>query len=162
MNKAVGLVATLLGVYAGGMMLTRVSLYSALLWFGILQAVSNLCFMFLAMVGHNYGMMIGAIFLENICGGMGTAAFIALLMGMCNRSYTATQFALFSALSAVGRVFVGPAAGYLVKYIGWEQFFMWTVLIALPGVLLLMALKSSIFEIDQGREALPDGKCLEE
>ena len=78
-----------------------------------------------------------AIFLENLCGGMGTAAFVALLMTLCNRSFSATQFALLSALSAVGRVYVGPIAGWFVEAHGWPLFYLFSIAAALPGLLLL-------------------------
>jgi PAT family beta-lactamase induction signal transducer AmpG len=82
--------------------------------------------------------------LENFGGGMGTAAFMALVMSLCHPRITATQFALISALAAVGRVFVGPAAGILVDNVGWSEFFLWTVVFAMPGLILLIWLKSTI------------------
>ncbi len=90
------------------------------------------------------------MFAENLCGGMGTAAFVALLMSLCNRSFSATQFALLSALSAVGRVYVGPAAGWLVELWGWPTFYAFSVAAALPGLLLLAAGKNSL---QQSQEA---------
>ena len=143
-NKGVGLFATLFGVFAGGTLLIRLGLFRSLLLFGALQAVTNLAFMVLAAVGKSYPIMVSAIFLENLAGGMGTAAFVALLMALCDHRYTATQFALLSALAAVGRVFVGPAAGYLVEAVGWFQFFFWTFIAALPGLLLLLALREQL------------------
>ena len=79
---------------------------------------------------------------------MGTAAFVALLMALCNHKYTATQFALLSALSAVGRVFVGPPSGEIVALYGWIIFFLFTFIIALPGLLLLMQLKPELNNYD--------------
>jgi len=82
-----------------------------------------------------------AVGVDNLAGGMGTAAFVALLMALCDHRFTATQYALLSALSAVGRVYVGPAAGYMTdpKYLGmaWTTFFFITFLVALPGLALL-------------------------
>ena len=142
--KMVGLIATLSGAFLGGHFMKRVGLYRSLLWFGILQAISNLAYFFLAVVGKNYLMMVSAVTIENLCGGMGTAAFLALLMSLCDKRYTATQFALLSALSAIGRVFVGPLAGFIVTQIGWEEFFLWTVIIALPSIVLIYALRGQI------------------
>ena len=73
-----------------------------------------------------------------------TAAFVALLMALCDKRFTASQFALLSALAAVGRVYVGPASGYLVEAIGWTTFFGFTFLVALPGLLLLFAMRRTI------------------
>jgi PAT family beta-lactamase induction signal transducer AmpG len=88
--------------------------------FGILQAVSILTFMLLALAGKSFPLMVFAVAAENICGGMGTAAFVALLMALCDHRFTATQYALLSALSAFGRVYVGPVAGYATdpRYLG--------------------------------------------
>lgn len=114
-NKTLGLFATIVGALYGGLLMQRLTLFRALLIFGILQAISNAGYWLLAITAKNLVTMAGVIFLENLCGGMGTAAFVALLMTLCNKSFSATQFALLSALSAVGRVYVGPIAGWLVE-----------------------------------------------
>ena len=120
-NKGFGLAATILGALAGGALMAKMRLYRALLLFGVLQAVTNLGFMLLAASGKSYALMVTVIGLENLCGGMGTAAYVALLMALCDRRFSATQYALLSALSAVGRVYVGPVAGYLVDGLGWAD-----------------------------------------
>ncbi|MGH8766448.1 MAG: muropeptide MFS transporter AmpG, partial [Burkholderiales bacterium] len=126
----------------------KMRLYRALLLFGVLQAVTNLGFMLLAASGKSYALMVAVVGLENLCGGMGTAAYVALLMALCDRRFSATQYALLSALSAVGRVYVGPAAGYMVAAAGWTQFFFFSFLIALPGLALLMWLRARIDALD--------------
>ncbi|HCN95495.1 MAG TPA: muropeptide transporter AmpG, partial [Leclercia sp.] len=88
--------------------------------------------------------MAAAVFFENLCGGMGTAAFVALLMTLCNKSFSATQFALLSALSAVGRVYVGPIAGWFVEAHGWAEFYLFSVFAAIPGLLLLLLCRRSL------------------
>jgi PAT family beta-lactamase induction signal transducer AmpG len=143
-NKGMGLAATLVGVVFGGILMARLGLFRSLLAFGILQAISNLTFMWLAAIGKDYAVMVLAVGFENLAGGMGTAAFVALLMAMCDKRFTASQFALLSALAAVGRVYVGPASGYMVESIGWTTFFGFTFLIALPGLLLLFFMRRSI------------------
>lgn len=140
-NKGMGLLATLLGALVGGALMTRMGLFLALLLFGSLQAVSNLSFMVLAWTGKSYLVMVSAVAFENLSGGMGTAAFVALLMSLCDHRYTATQFALLSALAALGRVFVGPPSGYLVETVGWVVFFFITFLAALPGLGFLWRLR---------------------
>ncbi len=147
-NKGFGLVATIAGALVGGALMAKMRLYRALLLFGILQAITNLGFMLLAASGKSYALMVTVIGLENLCGGMGTAAYVALLMALCDRRFSATQYALLSALSAVGRVYVGPAAGYLVAGLGWTQFFFFTFLIALPGLALLVWLRARIDALD--------------
>jgi PAT family beta-lactamase induction signal transducer AmpG len=143
-NKGMGLAATLVGVMFGGVLMAKLGLYRALLAFGILQALSNLTFMWLASIGKDYGVMVLAVGFENLAGGMGTAAFVALLMAICDKRFTASQFALLSALAAVGRVYVGPASGYMVEAIGWTTFFGFTFLVAIPGLLLLFAMRGTI------------------
>lgn len=149
-NKGFGLAATIFGALAGGALMAKMRLYRALLLFGILQAITNLGFMLLAASGKSYALMVAVIGLENLCGGMGTAAYVALLMALCDRRFSATQYALLSALSAVGRVYVGPAAGYLVAGFGWQLFFFFSFLIALPGLALLVWMRARIQALDAG------------
>jgi len=143
-NKGLGLVSLLLGGLVGGAWLARLGLYRALLLFGMLQGVSTLTFSILAWAGKSYTLMVIAVGFENLAGGMGTAAFVALLMGLCDPRYTATQFALLSALAALGRVYVGPAAGFVVDAVGWGNFFVITSITALPGLILLVKLRKRL------------------
>ncbi len=143
-NKVLGLIATIVGALAGGLWLAKRPLWGALMAFGILQAVSNLGYWLIAVSPKSYPLMASAITLENLCGGLGTAAFVAFLMTLTDARYTAAQFALLSALAAVGRVYVGPSAGVMVESFGWPTFFLWTVVAALPGLLLLAWLRSTI------------------
>jgi PAT family beta-lactamase induction signal transducer AmpG len=161
-TKIFGLAATIVGALMGGALLVRAGLYRSLMMFGVLQAVSNLGYWLLAAlpadlltVTHQvtqagqvivkseatlagWLVMGGVVGLENICGGLGTAAFVALLMALCQLSFSATQFALLSALSAVGRTYLaGPLTPPLVQWLGWPGFFVLTVFIAVPGLVLL-------------------------
>jgi len=152
-NKGMGLASTIIGALFGGVLMARLRLFKALLIFGILQAVSNLSFMVLALVGKSYPLMIFTIAFENLAGGMGTAAFVAFLMILCNHSYTATQFALLSALASLGRVFVGPLSGVLVDGMGWTVFFFTTFLFALPGLVLLWVMREVVKGIEAANES---------
>jgi MFS transporter, PAT family, beta-lactamase induction signal transducer AmpG len=147
-NKWLGVIATIAGALAGGALMARLRLYRSLVLFGVLQAVTNLGYMLLALAGKSYVLMIAAVAAENLCGGMGTAAFVALLMAMCERRHSATQYALLSALAALGRVYVGPAAGAMAQSLGWPEFFFATFLIALPGVAMLVWQRRRIEAID--------------
>ena len=147
-NKGLGLLATIFGALYGGVMLARLGLYRSLMIFGILQAVSNLSFMVLAYAGKVYSIMVAAVAFENLAGGMGTAAFVAFLMALCDHRYTATQFALFSALASLGRIFVGPPSGYLSHEVGWVIFFFITFLAALPGLILLYKMRQSVLSLE--------------
>jgi len=152
-NKGMGLASTIIGALFGGVLMARLRLFKALLIFGILQAVSNLSFMVLALVGKSYPLMIFTIAFENLAGGMGTAAFVAFLMVLCNHNYTATQFALLSALASLGRVFVGPLSGVLVDGMGWAVFFFTTFLFALPGLVLLWVMKEVVRGVETANES---------
>ncbi|MCW2483545.1 muropeptide MFS transporter AmpG, partial [Candidatus Symbiopectobacterium sp. NZEC135] len=107
-------------------------------------AVSNAGYWLLAITTKHLVSMAGVIFLENLCGGMGTAAFVALLMTLCNTSFSATQFALLSALSAVGRVYVGPIAGWFVETHGWAWFYLFTIAVSVPGLVLLLVCRQTL------------------
>jgi MFS transporter, PAT family, beta-lactamase induction signal transducer AmpG len=142
--KGVGILATLVGALVGGLMMMRVGLIQALLAFGVLQAVSNLGFVVLALAGHSSGILLATVIIENVTGGMGTAAFVALVMSLCDPRYTATQFALLSSLEALGRVFAGRPSADVVEAVGWAQFFVWTFVIALPGLWAVWRLRHQI------------------
>ena len=143
-NKVLGLAATIIGALAGGVWMMRLPLYPALMGFGILQAVTNLGFWALALSGKSYVGMAAVVALENLAGGMGASAATALLMALCNVRYSATQFALLSALAVVGRILIGSRSGYAVEAVGWADFFLLTFVAALPGLLVLHLLRHRV------------------
>ncbi|GAB4485627.1 MAG: muropeptide MFS transporter AmpG [Thermodesulfovibrionales bacterium] len=143
-NKGFGMFATIVGAVFGGGLMVRLGLFRSLLVFGLLQAVSNLSFMVLAWVGKSYPVMIFAVGFENLSGGMGTAAFVALLMTLCSQRFSTTQYALLSSLAAVGRTLVAPSSGFLVEWVGWPVFFLITAVTALPGIGMLWWVKKEI------------------
>jgi len=147
-NKGFGIAATIVGIFLGGVLMARLSLFRALLYFGILQAASILTFLALSLIGHSYLGMVLAVGVENLAWGMGTAAFIAYLMALCDHRYTAFQFALLSTLDSISRVFLGPPAGYLVQYSGWSALFIVSALLAIPGLVLLLLLRKRINETE--------------
>lgn len=148
-NKVFGLAATIVGALAGGGIMARLGLYRSLMVFGMLQAVSNFGYWLLAVTPPHLYSMASIIVLENLCGGLGTAAFVALLMALCKHEFSATQFALLSALSAVGRTYLaGPLTPPLVEWLGWPGFFVITVFIALPGLVLLYLRRNEIRALD--------------
>lgn len=139
--KVFGSLATILGVFTGGLFLTRWPIFRALLVFGIAQAFSNLMFVLLAMSGKTFFLMAASIFIEHFCTGMSTAALLAFMMSLCNHRYTASQFAILSAVASLGRVFLGPVAGVMVDNMGWVQFYLWSFVSCFPGLSLLLLLK---------------------
>ena len=137
-TKGLGMAATIVGTLAGGAVVARVGMKASLWIFGILQSVSTLAFLVLARLGHHYPAMVAAIGLENLCSGMGTAAYAAFLMSLCNKRFTATQYAILTSLMALTRVLVGAPTGYLAKAYGWEVYFLVSMFAAIPGLLLLL------------------------
>ena len=149
-NKFLGFAATIVGAVYGGGMLTRLGLFRSLMIFGVLQMVSNLSFMVMVWTGKSYSMFIFAVAFENLAGGMGMAAFMAFVMAICNKRYSATQFALLSSLSALGRVFISPTSGFVINWLGWAPFFFITTVTALPGLLMLWWLRNEIDHLANG------------
>ncbi len=131
-NKTLSIIATIVGALFGGAWMVKLGLYRALMLFGVLQMVSNLAFTALAIIGKSYPAMIAAVAIENVSGGMGTAAFGAFVMSLCDKRYSATQFALLSSFSALGRVVISPTSGYVVETVGWASFFVISTVVALP------------------------------
>lgn len=149
--KVVGFAATVVGLFTGGYLLSKLGLFRSLILFGVVQALASFLYVALALAGKNYGMMLAAVTGEYLGMGLGTAALLAWLMSLCDHRYTATQFALFSALASVGRVLTLPVSGYLVSVMGWPLFFVWGAIAAIPGLLLIVCLKSTFS--DEPRQA---------
>ncbi|MES2998273.1 MAG: MFS transporter [Pseudomonadota bacterium] len=142
-NKGIGFAATMLGLLVGAALMTRISLFRSLFYFGILQAAAILALLQLALAGHHYGLLVFAIFVDSFCNALGSVAFLAFIMSLCNHHYTATQFALFSAFASIGRVFIGPIAGLIVTYFSWPIFFILSLAACLPGLGLLWYLRGN-------------------
>ncbi|MBR71986.1 MAG: MFS transporter [Rhodospirillaceae bacterium] len=135
--KIYGFAATMIGFAAGGIMIAKLGILNSLWVCGFLQLVSNLLFILQASVGHDTAILAVVLGFENLAGGMGTAAFVAYLSSLCNVSYTATQYALLSALMAAGRTFLSVPSGWFADILGWVPFFILTTGAAVPGLLLL-------------------------
>ena len=132
-----GLLATIVGTLLGGALLSKLGINRSLWVFGGLQALSNIAYLVLAQVGQNYPVMVLAINIENFCGGLGTAGFVAFLMSLCDQRFSATQYALLSSLMAVSRDILVAPAGKIAEATGWSLFFLLTLIAALPGLMLL-------------------------
>lgn len=137
-SKVFGLIATLVGVFLGGLVVARLGIARALLVGGILQMLSNLMFSAQAVIGHDVYFLMLTIGLENLAGGMGSAAFVAYLSGLCNVAFTGTQYALFSSLAAIGRTVLSSPGGLLAEHMGWATYFLFSTVMAVPGLLLLL------------------------
>ena len=136
-NKGGGLAAVILGTLAGGALLPKLGMKRALWIFGLAQGIATLSFLALSIVGKNYALMVFAICADNFFSGMGTAAYAAFLMSLCNPKFTATQFALLSSLMALTRTVAGAPTGWLAEHLGWPTYFVVCTLAMAPGLLLL-------------------------
>lgn len=137
-SKAFGLAATIIGGLIGGMLVSRMGIVKSLVLCGLLQMFSNLMFVYLAVTGHSIMVLTATIAIENLSGGMGTAAFVAYLSGLCNVAYTATQYALLSSFMAFGRTLLSSTGGWFADQLSWVSFFILTTTAAIPGLLLLV------------------------
>jgi len=135
--KLYGVAAALAGTFLGGWLVVRIGAVRTILLGGILHSAANLLLIPLCASGANAMFLAICIALINITGGIGLAAFIAYLAALCKRTYTATQYALLSALSAVGRTFLSTPSGWLATTFGWPIFFMICCALTLPGLALL-------------------------
>lgn len=137
-SKGFGLVMTLLGTGVGGVLVARLGIFKSLIVGGILQAASNLMFVFLALIGPSLPALGATIAVENLSGGLAAGAFVAYLSSLCNLAFTATQYALLSSLAAfAGRLFASTG-GAVAERVSWAEYFGLTTLAALPGLLLLV------------------------
>jgi PAT family beta-lactamase induction signal transducer AmpG len=136
--KGVGLAATLIGGFAGGFVARAYSLPASLLIGGLLQGIANLAFAWQAVLGHNIAWLTFAIIAENFTSAIGTVIFVAYLSALCrNPLHTATQYALLTALAAVGRTYLSSGAGFIAAAAGWAWFFVICALAGLPALVLL-------------------------
>ncbi len=142
-NKTVGLITMLIGTFLGGMLLNLVGTYRGLMISGIFMMVTNLNFILLYHGGHNIYMLSYVIGFENLATGIGAGVLVAYMSGLCNIGYTASQYALLSALTSAARGTLGISSGALVDSMGWDLFFIFTAVIALPALFILVQLKKS-------------------
>ncbi|MDO8533374.1 MAG: MFS transporter [Xanthobacteraceae bacterium] len=141
--KGVGLAATLIGGFAGGFVARAYPLATSLWIGGVLQAIANLAFSWQAVVGHDIAWLTFAIVAENFTSAIGTVIFVAYLSALCrNPLHTATQFALLTALAAVGRTYLSSGAGFIADASGWASFFAICALAGIPGLVLLAWLQA--------------------
>jgi PAT family beta-lactamase induction signal transducer AmpG len=137
-GKTFGMIATIIGGIIGGMIMLRANMKRSLIGFGVLQAISTLGFAILPSLPLGFASLASVIAFENLASGMGTAAYAAYMASLTNKQFTATQYALFSALMGVPRTILSSPTGWMSQVMGWENFFVFCTLVALPGLLLLI------------------------
>jgi PAT family beta-lactamase induction signal transducer AmpG len=148
----IGFGALLVGVFVGGVLYARLGMKLSVLVSLVLMAVSNLSFAALAAAGHTNLGMAAAVGFENFASGIGGVTVVAYLSALCNLRFTATQYALLSALASIaGRLLTGASAGALIDAVGYVNFYLLTTAIALPGVVLFwFMIRSGLADVSIG------------
>ena len=135
------ILATVAGAVIGGVLTTRWGIFRALWVLGLVQALSSLGYAGAAIAAPSKPLLAGVALFENFAHGLGTAAFVAFLMSVCERRYAATQYAVLSALLALGRTVAGAGSGVLAEHLGYGHYFLVTFLLGLPAFALLPAIR---------------------
>ena len=140
LTKVVGLAASVVGILVGGVLVARTSIRPALVLGGVLQAATNLLYVWLAQAGHDMSVLAVAVVADNFTGGVASAAFVAYFSSLSRGAFSGTQFALLTSLMAMGRTVFSGSSGWLASQAGWPLFWTWTAVLAVPGLILLAAL----------------------
>ncbi|MCC6624481.1 MAG: MFS transporter [Deltaproteobacteria bacterium] len=148
-RKIVGAASTIVGMILGGLVIVRYGMWRALVAFGVLQAATNLIFVVQAGAGRDFTLLFVSLGAENLAGGLGSAAFVTFITALCDRRYSAFQYALLSAIAMVGTILIGPIAGRVADDIGWAGYFVISAVVALPGLALAVALRRPLERLDR-------------
>jgi PAT family beta-lactamase induction signal transducer AmpG len=151
-NKFVGFAALIVGSACGAPFISWLGMGRALFVSGLMMMFSNFLFSLLAMTGHSPLMLALAVGTENFTSGIGLTVFVTYLSGLSSLAYTATQFALLSSFAAVGRTWLSTPSGYLANALGWAWFWAFTVVVAVPGMLLLWVMWRKGFVVETIRQ----------
>jgi MFS transporter, PAT family, beta-lactamase induction signal transducer AmpG len=149
--KAIFVSAAIIGAILGGILMVKLGLLRSMLIFGVLQTLSNLLYYALALAGKNYPLMIVAVGIDNIAGAMGNIALVALIMALCDIRYSAFQYALLAAIALTPRYVLGGPGGYIAERGGWDTYYIVSVLLAVPGLLLVWFMRDKIKQLDVPR-----------
>jgi MFS transporter, PAT family, beta-lactamase induction signal transducer AmpG len=150
--KALFTGSAIVGSILGGVAMVRLGLVRSMLIFGILQAVTNLLYCLLATAGRNYPLMVTAVTVEHVAAAMGNIASVALIMALCDQRYSAFQYAILSALAVLPRYSLGYPAGWVADHGGWQNYYIVSFLIALPGLAMVWLMRKRIDALDRRQE----------
>lgn len=149
--KSLFTASAIVGAILGGIAMVRLGLLRSMLIFGALQAASNFLYYALAVTGKNYPLMIAAVSVDNVAGSMGNIAAVALIMALCDVRYSAFQYALLSAFALTPRYLLGGPAGWFADHAGWPMYYIVSVALAVPGLVLVWIMRDKIKQLDQPR-----------
>jgi PAT family beta-lactamase induction signal transducer AmpG len=149
--KALFTASSLAGSVLGGILMVRLGLLRAMLGFGVLQALSNLLYCVLAIAGKSYPIMCLAVVVEHVAAAMGSIALVALIMALCDRRYSAFQYALLSVLALLPRYSLGYPAGWVADHGGWYTYFVASFVLGLPGLMMVWLAREKVVALDELR-----------
>ena len=136
--KLYGMIAAILGGISGGLIINKIGLKKGLLYFGILQCLSTMLFSLQAIYGHNMKLFILVVSMENFISGLATTALVAYISSLCNKLYTATQYALLSSVMGASRDIFSSTSGLVAEYVSWELFFIISSCMSIPAILIIL------------------------
>jgi PAT family beta-lactamase induction signal transducer AmpG len=137
-----GVFATIVGTYLGGYIMYCLGSFRGMIITAIAQSVTNASFIWLNHMGHDINAFMVAIAIENVAGGMGGGALVGYLSVLCNKKFSATQYALFSSASGLFSHTIVIYGGSIVELVGWDLYFFGTIILGIPGILILTYLKN--------------------
>ena len=137
-----GVFATIVGTYLGGYIMYCVGSFKGMIITAVAQSITNASFIWLNHMGHDINAFMVAIAIENVAGGMGMGALVGYLSVLCNKKFSATQYALFSSASGLFSHTIVIYGGSIVEQVGWDLYFFGTIILAIPGILILTYLKN--------------------
>lgn len=149
--KALFTGSAIAGAVLGGILMVKLGLLRSMLIFGVLQAASNMLYYVLAITGKSYPIMVTAVVVDNMAGAMGNIASVALIMALCDIRFSAFQYALLSSIALLPRYALGGPAGWVADRGGWDDYFVVSLLIALPGLAMVWFMRQKIHALDQRR-----------
>jgi len=151
--KAVLTTGSVVGALLGGIWMIKLGLRRAMLLFAVVQALTNLGYLLLYTVGKNYAVMVGAVALDALASGMGNIASVALMMALCDKRFSAFQYALLSMMALLPRYTLGAPAGYIADHGGWGAYYWTSFALALPGIALVWIMRRRIEALDVQQSA---------
>jgi len=155
--KAVLTTGSMAGAVLGGIWMIKLGLRRAMMLFAIVQALTNLGYLLLYAIGKNYVVMMGAVALDALASGMGNIASVALMMAMCDKRFSAFQYALLSMVALLPRYALGGPAGYLADHAGWDGYYLTSFALAIPGIALVWIMRKRIEALDNAQEMTDNG-----
>ena len=142
--KFTALISTILGLTFGGLVAKKFGIFKSFFYFSLIMAFANLTYVLLAILGKNYTLMVTSVAIEYFCGAMGTTILVAMILSLVNVKFSATQFAILSSIDSLGRVMIGPLAGYIQDKFNWSGLFIFSFVVGIIVSIAILIFKKQI------------------